>query len=237
MAFTLIAHTGAQSADGTSATTPGINTTGAALITAAIASIHGQTAPMSDSNGNTWTALTPRDNPSSPTLTIYYVVNPSVGAGHTFSANAGGGSSRFPSITVTAWSGQAGSPFDVENGGFSSGTSQDTGNTMPTATNSLLVAAAGHSEVFASSIDSGFTISDDENGASSLAFGNVMAYLVETSVVAQDPNFSGDGSTHGWAAAIAVFKSADGVVPSIGAAASPFYRIKGWKYYSYARGV
>jgi len=38
-----------------------------------------------------------------------------------------------------------------------------------------------------------------------------MAYIVETSIVAQDPNFSGDGSTHGWAAAIAVFTSADGV--------------------------
>jgi hypothetical protein len=72
------------------------------------------------------------------------------------------------------------------------------------------VAAACHDQVYASSIDSSFTVSDDENGAASLAFGNVMAYLVETSIVAKNPTFSGDGSSHQWAAAIAVFTSATG---------------------------
>jgi len=236
MSFTLIAHTGAQSPDGNTVTTTGIDTTGATLIVAAVAQVHGVAFSFTDSLSNIWTGLTVQDNASSPKIQIFYVVNPNVGAGHTFANIV---TSSFPAVTVTAWTGNAASPFDVENGSTASATTIATGNVTPSLTNALVITAAGHSEVYSSSVDSSLTISDNEAGASSLAFGLAMAYIVQTVSPPATVNttWSGDGSTHGWAAAIAVFKSADGVVPTIGAAASPFYRIKGWKYYSYARGL
>jgi hypothetical protein len=90
--FTLVTHIGAQSSDGISATTAGINTTGATLLVAAVARLHGASASLSDSKGNAWLALTTRDNASAYSVTLYYVLNPTVGASHTFSTNVGGGS-------------------------------------------------------------------------------------------------------------------------------------------------
>jgi len=159
--FSLIAHTGAQSSDGVSATTAGINTTGATLLVVAVANLFGNSPSFTDSNSNTWSALTPRDTGSGCRVTLYYVANPTVGAGHTFSVNVGGGS-QFPAITVVAWAGNAASGPETENGATASATTIATGSVTPALTNGLIVAAACHSEVFASSVDSGFTISDDE---------------------------------------------------------------------------
>src|SRR5271166_2184940 len=55
---TLVAHTVAGSSNGTSVTTSGINTTGANLIVLAPVLNNGTTVTPTDSNSNTWTAIT-----------------------------------------------------------------------------------------------------------------------------------------------------------------------------------
>jgi hypothetical protein len=82
---------------------------------------------VTDSNGNTWVALTVH-NTSNFAHRFWYVASPTVGAGHTFTVS---GSQTYPAIMVSAWSGAHASPFDTE-----------TGNTMAGATSSQIHAPA-----------------------------------------------------------------------------------------------
>jgi hypothetical protein len=224
MAFSLIAHTGALSSDGSNVTTPAIDTTGATFIVVAIVLDTGGTATFSDSKSNTYdtSTLTLHNNVSGPKIQLGFVVNPTVGAGHTFTLAA---AFAAPSLTVTAWSGNAGSPVDVENGSTANATTIQTGSVIGSLTNSLVIAAAAHNGSASVSVDSGLTISDDEIG-SGTAYGNTMAYSIQTTPVSVNPTFT-IGGTVQWASSIAVFKSADGVPPVLSsAAASPFVRIR-----------
>ena len=107
MAFSLIAHT----ATGSAGTTSGINTTGANLIVVTVA--YDTQSGVSDSNGNTWTALTAQSGSQDGNARMYYCFNPTVGAGHTFTSAQGYGA-----ICVSAWSGAATSPQDQQNGQY-----------------------------------------------------------------------------------------------------------------------
>jgi hypothetical protein len=208
--FTLVGHVGAQSGDGNSTTTAGLNTTGATLLVLSAAWVYSGSATISDSKGNTWTPLTGQVASPQCQVQLFYVVNPTVGTGHTFTVS---GTTIFPAVTVTAWTGQAASPVDQQNGNTATATTVATGSVTPSQSNELLIATTCHNNQYTSSINSSFTISDDENGMASFAYGNVMAYLVQGSASAVNPTFSGNGSSNTWAAAIATFKAAGGAPP------------------------
>lgn len=203
MAFSLVAHT--KGAQGSSTTTPAIDTTGANLIVVSIGTFGG--FALSDSKSNTWTQLTTRTGGSFATK-IYYCLTPTVGSGHTFTLSSG-----FPTVCVTAWSGAAtSSVFDVENGaGSTAVTSIVTGSVTPANANSLVIASIGAADSSTGpvAISGGFTISDQGFGNTGVTESGAQAYLIQTSAAAANPTWSGFSSSDA-GAAIAVFKAAAG---------------------------
>src|SRR5271163_3787727 len=116
-----------------------INTTGANLLVMSTVQNGSGGMTVSDSKGNTWVALTPQSQFSSDEACIFYVVNPTVGTGHTFQSNFPNSATSSGGLIVTAWSGaDTTSPFDVQNGtGYFSSTAQP-GSVSPNANNELV---------------------------------------------------------------------------------------------------
>ncbi len=189
MAYSLLTHTAIGSTDGTTAgPTSSIDTTGATLL---ICSLVGGnlTIGMSDSKGNTWTALTSQDSGSGVTNTILYVKNPTVGTGHTFTFNSGG---SVPAIAVAAFSGaDTTSPFDIQNGNPSgSGTTIQPGSITPNNNNELIITGLVMRLTETASIDSGFTITDQVALAGGLNYGVALAYKIQTTAIAVNPTWT-----------------------------------------------
>lgn len=189
----LVAHTFAGSTNG--ATSPAIDTTGATLLVVGVSYLQSAAAPtISDSKGNTWTALTQRVGGNVHNSRLYYCENPTVGTGHTFTMTGTGSKALFG---VQAFSGTKNAAvFDAENGGTSGValTSKATGSVTPAANNSVLVALLGLDLNIANvpAIDSGFTITDKQapNAGSTGEIGFGMAYLIQGTAAAINPTWS-----------------------------------------------
>ena len=192
----LIAHTFANPS-GDTATTGSLDTTGANLLIVAVAyGDVGADPTVSDNKSNTWTGLT--KGGIAAFVRLYYCYGATVGSGHTFSAQL---ASSSPSIEVIAWAGAASSPFDQQNGNdAASSTTCTTGSVTPTQDNEILFAAcqAGNG---ASSIDTGFTISDQSTGG----YLGALAYFEQGTAAAINPTWSQTPANH-FATAIASFK-------------------------------
>lgn len=110
MAIALVTSAQAGSSTGSNVTTSGVNTTGANLIVVAISSAKAGTVPvLSDSKGNTWTSVGAFSSTALASVSYFYCTNPTVGAGHTFTASSTAG---LPLLTAFAFSG-AGTVFSV----------------------------------------------------------------------------------------------------------------------------
>lgn len=194
MAIALVSHV-AKTTPGTSGA---ISTTGATLLVAAA----GYTAAssiafpnISDNQSNNWgLPYIPGNNGGSNTGTIalWFVSSPTTAASHTFTC----GGSGFESLCVAAFSGTP-TTFTVDSPGASSGatgTSLQAGSVTPSVDNSLLIAALAFRVAATVSIDSGFTITDQNPFSSGVAVGTALAYLIETSAAAQNPTWSWTGS-------------------------------------------
>jgi hypothetical protein len=130
-----------------------------------------------------------------------------VGSGHTFTIS---GTSNFPSMQISAWSGSAATPFDVENGaGVTFANTNQTGNVTPSTDNQLIVAGLTYDTNETPTINLGFTILDTDT---TIAFGAQAAqivYLIETTATAKNPTFSWPSNSRS-ASSIATFKAAGG---------------------------
>jgi hypothetical protein len=173
------------------------------LIVIGVAWYPGFTADVtvSDSESNTWTPLTKK--PGACSVQLFYCLNPTLSASHTFSV-AGGGT--YPAIMVQGW--PSGSEFDQENGTIGvGGTQMNTGSVTPSVSNELIVTVLGVDvERGAASIDSGFTISADLDYTSGVNMGGALAYKVTSSV--SNPLWSWVSSVTGNNAVIATFEAA-----------------------------
>lgn len=209
-AHAAIAHvvsTSAGSTGGTTVTTSSVDTTGANLLVVAVSYYGNTTDPvLSDNKGNTWTGLTAREQ-SGTTMSVrlYYCVPTSVGTGHTFTAGPGGTS--YPTISVSAFSGAAASPYDQETGAATAGnvTSFQPGSITPSENNCVLVtgvSTAGTSHT----INSSFNATSTDNSAANHLGGGI-AYKIQTTAGAENPTWSWTTSTSK-AAAMASFKAA-----------------------------
>lgn len=206
--ITLLAHAHVEGDSGV--TTSGINPTGATLLVIFVASY----APagswtISDSLGNTWTPLTRYFVGGGETQgQFFYVANPTVGAGQTFTGVGG-----FGTLQVSAWSGVVTtSPLDNSTGnglGPSAGVSTiQPGTLTPSIANCLVLTGEGNNNNGGTSqtVDSGFTVIDSVNYAAGNNEAGTTAYLVQGAAGAVNPTWTLSSSTDVLIAAMAVFK-------------------------------
>ncbi len=205
MAFSLIASASAASPDGNGVTTGAVDTTGADLLIINV----GYYFPLgpvtvSDSKGNSWSALTAYGFSGGAT-NLFWSKPTSVGAGHTFSSNV---STTFPSIEVMAFSGSHATPLDQATGAFDSVHTLQPGTITPTQDNELVITGLGHenNSAGAVSVDGGFTGLIKQAYGSGTNEGSGMAYLIQTTAAAANPtwNYTADATA---GAAIVSFKA------------------------------
>lgn len=193
MAFALV--TGAHVAGGGDGTdTAAIDTTGVTLLVAHSTFSQGTTPTPADSKTNTWQSLTVRNAAASFAGRLFYVLNPSVGTGHTFKMN---GASSFPSIFVAGFSGTS-PTWDQESGTGGNGGTVQPGSLTQTG---LFVVGLGHNSATGATIDSSFTILDALDVSGGVYFGGALAYRVTTG--AQNPTWSTSGGN--WTTEMATF--------------------------------
>jgi len=211
MAITVVASVKAQSTDNNAVTTAAIDTTGATHLFAVISEqLTGGAAPT-DSKGNTW-APGPTNVIQNPGVTSWYVKNPVVGTGHTFT---GGGTTTFPSIYVIASSStDTAENLDQSNNGASAGGTVQPGSVTPTVDDEIVFTGLAISNGPSPTIDSGFTLAQ---GAASTAtsYGGGVAYLIQTTAAAANPTWTSTASGN-LASVVATFKPA-----AAGAAVTP----------------
>lgn len=194
--FSLVSHTSAVN----SATTPGINTTGANLIV--IFTTRESSAPT-DSLGNTWTPITNLTEGNSIGA-LYYKFNPTTGAAQTFTSSGTNGT-----IEVQAWSGASVGLDPGLHSAAGSTTSSATvqpGSLTPSGNNELLVSGASLAGGSTYSVNSSFTISDANNFTGGSTFGGAMGYFVQSTAAAVNPTWSVSAAQADQMAAMAVFK-------------------------------
>ncbi len=197
---TLIAHAKAMNGCSSSTSTT-IDTSGANFLTMVTVDYAKNSATdiITDSKGNTWQHLNNYSG-SNANVTIWYVVNPVVGSGHSFTAKGG-----CVSMFISAWSGMSTVlPFDVQNGnGCTSCTSLSTGSVSPTTGNVLVITGYSDNNTSTLSINSGFTILDTQRNASAETGG--VAYLIQPTATTVNPSWSSVSNNYK-ATIIAAFK-------------------------------
>lgn len=180
-------------------TTSSMDTSGSNLLVACIWDLAAAGNNISDSKSNTWTALTAQTNANLSSV-CYYVLNPTVGTGHTFTTT-----SHFVGVGVLAMSTSGGTPvFDQQSGSAqnSPGTIQP-GSLTPTVNNSLVVTAMGSfNGTTGPSMPTGYT--QVASNTTSTAEAGGMGYKIQTTASAENPTWTSDGSSE--TANLAVFK-------------------------------
>lgn len=181
------------------------DTTGATLIV--VGTQHWNTNPgaPTDNKGNTYTALTHRGSAFAQ-QTIYYCVNPTVGAGHVFTQPSAGSSSNV-SASVAWFGGTLTSgAFDVE-----AGASALTASITPSQNNSLIicVGAEYYSSTNPYTINAGFTAVQTFI-STNIDIPACMAYLIQGTAAAVTPTWSKVGGSISEVICLAVFKGAAG---------------------------
>lgn len=209
MAIALVDNIGLTPAGSAGGTTGSINTTGANLICVAVSHYApGGSVVLTDNKSNTYVlARNQNDNTTVSAIALYYVLNPTVGSGHTFTL-AISGATGYPSMTIEAFSGiDTGTGLDQVN---SSGTATP-GSITPGANNSLVFTGASANGTVPSqtfSVNSGFTIKDQVPFLSAFYFGNASAYLIQGTAAAVNPTWSYSAGLQTIASAIISFKPA-----------------------------
>jgi hypothetical protein len=190
MAFTLLTSGGAATGSSGS-TTAGLNCAGANLIVIAVVYVTAAGRPTpTDSNLNTYTFVAEATSATWSTA-IFQCLTPAVGGSMTFAAV--GGLSR-AAICVQAYS-VGGTTSALDQTGANAGTAP--GTLTPTAAGEVIVCAIGapRGSAPANAITAGFTVTNTEVDGTSGAQSMAMAYLIETSIVAVNPSWSGGAGT------------------------------------------
>lgn len=211
MAYAFLGQSSASSSgDNSRVDVSAVDTSGANLIVAVVSDFQSSAATtLTDSKGNTWSPLTQQVTVGGARVRIIYTAPSSVGSGHTFAA-AGAGS-NYPSMEVMWFSGAHTTPFDVENGAQVNNTVGQPGSVSPSEDNELLIVGEGHSTSGTLLIGSSFTglVQRDFTGGAN--FGSAMAYKIQTTAGAENPQWTSvSGTVQISAAVIATFKSGSG---------------------------
>lgn len=204
MPFTFVAAVSATNATGGVDTTTGtINTTTAAggLLVAWINYDDAAVAGVTDSAGNSWTPLTEVTANATSWGRLYYVLNPSTSATHSFTGDYVSGTGS-PAIWAAAFAVSGGTPAYNSQESGASGASP--GSITPSVNNCLLVAGCSNSSGAATAVNSSFTLSQAKAEAAN-TWAVAGAYQIQTTATARNPTFSGGGGTY-FCTAQAVFR-------------------------------
>jgi len=187
-------------------TSSGIDTSGADLLVMVVGHYAGASTPaVSDSKGNTWTALTAYTEAGDITVTVFYAKNATVGSGHTFTVS---GANCYAGICVGAFSGSnTTAPFDAVTGSNGNNSTSNPGSLTPSEANCLVIVGANMKFEHLSSIGSGYTIAQDLTPSAGSWYGTTLCYIVQTSAAATNPTLTYTTAT-AFANAIASFKAA-----------------------------
>lgn len=184
-------------------TTAAANTTGANLIVLAVQYQTNATITVSDSAGNTWTALSAYGNWAESGSQMYYCLNPVTSSAHTFTVS---GSGSYSQISALAFSGAG--AIDQQAGYATTtigNTSVQPGSITPSYANELIVSSVNNNGLYSISINDSFT-AYTYNQVNNVTFGGGIAYLIQTSAAAIDPTWSFTASSGQSVAAIASFR-------------------------------
>jgi hypothetical protein len=186
---------------GTSGT---VDTTGASLLVAWVTGYSGGGGfpALSDSKGNTWTALTAQTTAGGdPRGQLFYCLNATVGTNHSFTLT---GPSSFSSAIVVAFEG--GTPaYVTEVGTTGASTTPSPGAVVPGGDDRLLVFACGGSNGAGdiTAVDVG-TLAAHAAGVFGQTYSRAVGYEIQTAAATRTPVFTAAGFSN-WPAAAAVF--------------------------------
>jgi len=165
---------------------------------------------LTDSKSNTWTPLTDYNNPGgAASERIYYCYAPTTDAAHTFRITAGG-DSFYGNLCVAAFSGAVASPFDGQNGTYTTTapTTVNSGSITPTQTGDLIITGMSNTgSVTGVGVNSPFTLLTPVvpyHGTSPVYNAGAMAYYFDSNVSPISADWNWSGSNAG--VAIAAFK-------------------------------
>src|SRR6478736_1081976 len=161
-----------------------LNTTGKKLIVISVSGYGAAHAPT-DNLANTWIALTPRTTGPGMKNALFYCINPTVGASHTFTTNSGGGD-FYPTISAAGVDGDW--VFEAESGGTPSASPGRPGSITPTEDGAFCFSRFGTDSGGSYSVDGGFTLSYENNHGVNIVGGS--AYLVQTTAAASNPGIT-----------------------------------------------
>lgn len=198
MAIALVSQLVEGSTTSNGFTTSGsINTTGAnlLLVWVALGGTGTYSGTVSDSKGNSWTQGTPAVSGLADRCGCWwYSVPTSVGSGHTFSVT---GTSTFPTICASAWSGADAAPYDQHNeNGLVFGTSVSSNSVTPSSNNQLVIAGLEYDDNTLAAVSGGSlvvlqSLNDGSFGHSSAS----VAYEIQTTATARTATFSWTNSS------------------------------------------
>lgn len=205
----LVAHT-QIAGGGSGGVSPAITTTTATLLVASVSQFKGGTLGVITDKiggvltGNVWVPGTPQIGSAETYSRIFYCVNPTVGASHTFLCNGAA------SITqITAWSGvDTTSPYAGQTGNaVSSSPTIQPGIANPPFNGCLIITANSNdlNGGGTQTINSGFTITDQGPYSGGMNESGGQAYLIQTTKGAVNPTWTMTGSTTDITSTIMVF--------------------------------
>lgn len=200
MAIALVDHGSANNA-GVTTNTIVLNMTGATLLMASV-NVFGYTPTgtnFSDSNNNVWQYFGEFAGNSHVFPAMFYAVNPTVSATHTFTYT--GGIGDFRGVVVAGFSGvdpHAPIDFDLTTQGVNTAT-PSVSTMTPSKDNCLIVSNLAYSNIAlnGTGTPSGFTTADFVN--TSIGQGSYFTYQVQTTATAVNPTWGFTGSSDQWA--------------------------------------
>lgn len=189
-------------------TTGALDTTGADLIVIAISGLNTSATPT-DSETNTWQALTHQDNYGNQ---LWYCLNPTTDAAHTFTFSE---TASYPVISVACYSGV--DSYDQESGAntATTGTTYQPGSITPSKNNALFV-TSGCTYGGGTDWDSNFSLRQAEYGKSGSNYSGGLADYIQDTAGALNPTWTSTGS-YNRSATMATF------LPALGGGAVYYY--------------
>ncbi len=162
-----------------------LDTTNADLIVVTVNSASATTVSVTDSKGNTVTAMTAVTTTANRKLVPFYIKPTSVGAGHKLTIN----NASFASVFVSAWA-----RVNARDQESTADSATQAGSITPSQDGSLVMAYVCSRDVGTYTINSGFTIIEQLPFLSGFYDGGAQAYLIQTPAAAVNPAWSTTGS-------------------------------------------